>query len=194
MANPVTSETDLEASPPLRDGIIANPDFSGPAAPISEWVARPDFPRCALGAFVSIHGFTGVVVEIMGASFRVVSEEGVKQRFNGDRLRSLFAPRDRTKPKAAARRAPSVKPPPAAEEVPVRNHITDPDFTAPVRPIVDYANQPDFPACAFGKHIELPDYTGVVVEIVNDSLRVQAAGGGIRRFNGAVLKKLFGKS
>ena len=64
------------------------------------------------------------------------------------------------------------------------------DFSAPVRPIDDYAGQPDFPACAYGKHIDILGYTGVVVEIVKGSLKVQSQTGITRGYNGFVLRKL----
>jgi hypothetical protein len=191
MASPATSDPDQEpTSSAPEQKIIANPDFSGAPESIADWTGRPDFPRCALGAYVNIKGFEGVVVEIIGQSLRIQSAEGVKQRFNGDRLKTLFAPRDRTKPKPPPTLA--TRKTPAADEAPAREHIEEPDFTAPIRAIRVYASQRDFPKCAYGKHVDIPGYTGVVVEIVKDSLRVQAATGGIRRFNCGVLKKLYG--
>jgi hypothetical protein len=82
------------------------------------------------------------------------------------------------------------RPTPAA---PPRIYIADPDFTAPVRLINDYAGRPDFPKCAYGKHVDILGYTGVVVEIVQGSLKIQSAAGAIRSYNGEVLKKLYGK-
>jgi hypothetical protein len=74
-----------------------------------------------------------------------------------------------------------------------RVYIADPDFTTPVRPINDYAGKPDFPKCAYGKHVQILDYTGVVVEIVQGSLKIQSATGTTRSYNSEVLKKLYGK-
>ena len=204
MASPTTSDPDNETnSSAPEQKIVTNPDFSGTPTPIAEWTQRPDFPQCALGAYVSIRGFEGVVVEIIGQSMRIVSTEGVKQRFNGDRLKTLFAPRERPQP------TPEPKAPPAKQQaqpdteedeeeeddddevVPTRQYIANPDFTAPVCAIGDYAKQADFPRCAYGKYVSIAEYAGVVVEIVKDSVRVQCESGGIRRFNAPVLRKLY---
>lgn len=202
MALPTTPDPDNEAETSTPEQKNAdNPDFSGTPDPIAEWTQRPNFPQCALGAYVSIRGFEGVVVEIIGQSMRILSADGIKQRFNGDRLKTLFAPRERPKV------TPEPKAPPAKKQaepddddeeeeedsVPAREYIANPDFTAPVSAIGDYANQPDFPKCAYGKHVSIAEYVGVVVEIVNASMRVQCESGGIRRFNAPVLKKLYGK-
>ena len=193
MTSPASTEPNPEK--PVADG----PDFSDEPRSIAEWALREDFPQCALGAHVDIHGFTGVVVEIVGRSFKVVSKDGVKQRFNGDRLRTLFAPRERAKPKSVPRKTSPARKVPAvkaseAEEEPARVFVANPDFSVPVRAIQFFASQSDFPKCVYGQHVELPGYSGVVVEIVKDSLRIQSAGGSIRRFNGAALKKLYGES
>ncbi|MBL6764829.1 MAG: hypothetical protein ISQ14_07730 [Verrucomicrobiae bacterium] len=184
-------DSDDQDNPAPRDeDVVIHPDFSGKPRLISELTGQPDFPRCALGVFVDIRGFTGVVVEIFGQSFRVVSEDGVKQRFNGNRLRSLLSPRDRAKPKAIAPRA---QPRKVEKELPpARVHVEEPDFEQPVQAIGVYARQADFPKCAYGCHVEIPGFTGVVVEIVKDSVRVQSKAGSIRRFNGAALKRLYG--
>ena len=191
MASPTTPDSDQANSPPDLN-IITTPDFSGTPQSIAEWTQRPGFPNCVLGAYVSIRDFDGVVVEIIGQSLRIVSPDGIKQRFNGDRLKTLFAPRDRTKPKAAANKPRPTEKTPSADPESERVHITEPDFSAPIRAIRVYASKPTFPKCAYGKHVDIPGYTGVVVEIVKDSLRVQAETGGIRRFNSGVLKKLYG--
>ena len=182
------------AMPDSDEDIITNPDFSGDPESIADWTQRQDFPRCALGAHVNIRGFEGVVVQIIGRSLKIVSKDGVKQRFNGDRLKTLFAPRDLNPPKPQPRLMPKKKPAPEPEPEPERVYIAKPDFTAPVRAIRVYASQPDFPQCAYGKHVEIPGYAGVVIEIVKDSLKIQAESGGVRRFNGRVLKKLYGSA
>ena len=74
-----------------------------------------------------------------------------------------------------------------------RVYVADPDFTTPVRPINDYASRPDFPKCAYGQHVDILGYTGVVVEIVKGSLKIQSEAGAIRSYNSDVLKKLYGK-
>lgn len=197
MASPATPDPDNKTkSSASEQKIISNPDFSGIPDPIADWIQRPDFPRCALGAYVSIRGFEGVVVEIIGQSMRVLSVDGIKQRFNGARLKTLFAPRKRPKPtpkpKAPRVAKKTVPDDEEEDEAPPREYIADPDFTAPVSAIGEYANQPDFPKCAYGKHVSIAEYIGVVVEIVKDSMRVQCSSGAIRRFNAPVLKKLYG--
>ena len=203
MQSPTTTEQDNEAAPsaPSRKA-ITDPDFSGTPQPIGQWTERADFPQGALGAYVSIHGFAGVVVEIINQSIKVVSPEGKSQRFNAYRLKTLFAPPDRTKP--APQTLSMERPKPVAEPRPVRDepepapqprvHITEPDFTAPVRAIRTYASQPGFPQSAYGQHVDIPGYQGVVVEIVKGSLKVQYPTGTIRSYNVEQLRKLYGRA
>ncbi|MBI2927143.1 MAG: hypothetical protein HYY24_15715 [Verrucomicrobia bacterium] len=202
MQSPTTIDRDTEAAPPApARKVINEPNFSGTPQPIGEWTERADFPQCALGAYVSIHGFAGVVVEIVSQSLKVLSPDGITQRFNAYRLKALFAPPDRSEPApqtfSTERPKPIAEPRPVREEAepaPPRVHITDPDFTAPVRAIRAYASQPDFPQCAYGKHVDIPGYSGVVVEIVKGSLKVQSPTGTIRSYNAEALKKIYGKA
>lgn len=201
MQSPTTTEQQTESAPPTPK-VITAPDFSGAPVPIGQFTERPDFPQCALGAHVSIHGFAGVVVEIINQSLKVRSADGITQRFNAYRLKTLFAPPDRTKP--APQTLSMERPKPVAEPraerdepeppAPVRRLITSPDFTQPVRAIRTFATQPEFPECAFGKHVDIPGYAGVVVEIVKGSLRVQSPTGTIRSYNAEALKKLYGRA
>ena len=200
MQSPETTDQDNEtAPPPPPRKVITQPDFSGTPQPIGQWTERADFPQCTLGHHVSIHGFAGVVVEIVNQSIRVRSADGVSQRFNAYRLKTLFAPPDRTKPEPQAlsmeRPRPVAQPEPAQDEPepPARVYIAEPDFTAPIRAIRTYANQHDFPQCVYGKHVDIPGYSGVVVEIVKGSLRVQSQTGTIRSYNAEALKKLYGR-
>lgn len=225
MQSPVTSETDSAATPPAPEGKVAiTPDFSVPAVPIGQFTERPDWPRCALGAHVNIHGFEGVVVEIINHSIRVVSAERLTQRFNAARLRTLFAPMDpaRSGPMPAPKdrppadeisvpttpvtaEAPVAKPmvaPPApvsraamapASLPPAQVRLTRPDFTAPVRAIRTYAGERDFPECAYGKHVDIRGFSGVVVEIEGGVLKVQAADGTLRSFIASNLRKVYGR-
>ena len=202
MQSPEIPDSETEATPSAPGPkVITEPDFSGTAQPISQWTELPDFPQCALGAYVSIHGFEGVVVEIVKQSIKVLAPDGTLQRFNAYRLKTLFAPPDRTKPAPEpppeARPEPVVPPratrdkPKPAE--PPRVYIAEPDFSTPVLSITVYANQPNFPKCAYGRHVNIPDYSGVVVEIVKGSLKVQSTTGSIRSYNCEALKKLYGK-
>ena len=182
--------------------MITEPDFSGTPQPIGEWTERADFPRCALGAYVSIHGFEGVVVELINQSIKVLSPDGISQRFNANRLKTLFARPDRSMPVSEVLSSefldPVAQPTPARDEPettpPARVYIADPDFSTPIRAIRAYASQPDFPQCAYGRHVDIPGYSGVVVEIVGGSLKVQSPTGTIRSYNGEALKKLYGRA
>ncbi|MBI3876214.1 MAG: hypothetical protein HY300_09725 [Verrucomicrobia bacterium] len=202
MQSPAATDQQTEAaSPAPTPKGITTPDFSGTPQPIGQWTERGDFPQCALGAHVSIHGFTGVVVEIVNQSLKVRSPDGVTQRFNAYRLKTLFAPPDRTKPApqtlSMERPKPVAPPRPVEDEpeppAPVRRLITNPDFEQPVRAIRTFATQAGFPECAFGKHVDIPGYSGVVVEIVKGSLKVQSPTGTIRSYNAEALRKLYGR-
>jgi hypothetical protein len=199
MQSPETTVPENEATPPApaRTGAIV-PDFSGPAVPIGQLTELPDWPRCALGTHVSIHGFEGVVMEIINQSIRVVSADRISQRFNANRLKMLFAPPDRSwtpppseSPKPVA--PPEVAPDEPEAELPQRVYIAEPDFSEPIRAIRTYASEAEFPQCAYGKHVDISGYEGVVVEIVGGSLKVQALEGHIRSYNAVVLKKLYGR-
>ena len=202
MQSPTTPEQESGAAPStLARKVITEPDFSGTSQPIGQWTERADFPQCALGAYVSIHGFAGVLVEIINQSIKVVAPDGKSQRFNAYRLKTLFAPPERTKPTPqtlSMERPKFVAEPKPVDDEPepeplARVHISEPDFSAPVRAIRTYANQPDFPQCAYGKHVDIPGYQGVVVEIVRGSLKVQSPTGTIRSYNADQLKKLYGR-
>lgn len=201
MQSPETPDSSPEA-PRVTPKVIITPEFSGEPVPIGQFTERTDFPQCTLGAHVSIHGFAGVVVEIINQSLKVRSADGITQRFNAYRLKTLFAPPDRSKPGPIALSAEPPKlvaqPPPAPDDepeppAPVRRRIISPDFEQPVRAIRTFATQADFPECAFGKHVDIPGYAGVVVEIVKGSLRVQSPTGTLRSYNAEALKKLYGR-
>src|SRR5688572_14385670 len=68
-------------------------NFDKPLRPIAEFAAMDDFPKSALGEFVDIGGYIGVVVEIISNSIKVRSPEGTTQRFNYHTLRKLYGPR-----------------------------------------------------------------------------------------------------
>ncbi len=206
MQSPMTPEPNHEAAAPAAaKRVITEPDFSGEPVPIGQWTERENFPQCALGAYVSIHGFAGVIVEIISQSIRVMAPDGKSQRFNAYRLKTLFAPPDRSRPSSpppSESPKPVAAPRPAATEdaedeaepvVPERVFIAKPDFTQPVRAIRTFASQPDFPKCAYGKHVEIPGYAGVVVEIVKGSLKVRSEQGTTRSFNADALKRLYGR-
>jgi hypothetical protein len=80
------------ASPPqaMRQ-VILEPNFFSPLVPIESLVSQPGFPRCALGVFVDLHGFTGVVVELVGCSLKVRPREGSTCSYNVEGLRKIYA-------------------------------------------------------------------------------------------------------
>ena len=180
--------------------VIAEPDFAGAPQPIDDFAGRADFPQCVLGAYIDIQGFAGVVVEIVKDSIRVRPPQGMTQRFNANRLKTLYAPSARpetvaTTPGLDRSQADGAPEPSRAKPSALpRDYIADPDFTAPVRPIRFYAGQPDFPKCAYGKHVDIRGYTGVVVEFVKGSLKIQSVDGITRSYNTEVLSKIYGKA
>ena len=183
--------------PTALHNVVTQPDFSGEPQPISELVARNDFPQGALGVYIDIRGFAGVVVEIVNQSIKVRSPDGVTQRFNANRLKTLYAPPDRSEPVFPTHNTDRLRhdepsdPTPTVPSAPPRVYIANPDFTSPAKPINDFTRQPDFPTCAYAQHVDIFGYTGVVVEIVKGSLKVQTPAGTSRSYNGEVLKKLY---
>jgi hypothetical protein len=84
------------ASPPppepqARGTLILQPDFNAPLVPIEALAPNADFPACALGIFVDLHGFTGVVVELVGRSLKVRSRAGSTRSYNAHGLRKIYA-------------------------------------------------------------------------------------------------------
>ncbi len=88
-AEPTQEQTESPEKVPLV------PDFNKPIRPISEFVNRPDFPQCALGEFVDIGGYNGVVVEIVKLSLKVTSEEGTTMSYNANGLRKIYGAKTR---------------------------------------------------------------------------------------------------
>ncbi len=205
------SPVESPASAP-QSGDPAELDFTRPARPIAEFVERADFPDCAQGEHIDISGFTGIVVAVVKHSLKVKPPEGLTQSFNANRLRTLFAPpvrieaqpaepaRTDVSPESAPRPVPRRRAEvvedaePAAQivPVPVREVIEEPDFAQAVLQIRDVVGRDDFPKCAFGLQLEINGFTGVVVEIVKQSLRVRSSDGYLQSFNGPILKKLHG--
>jgi hypothetical protein len=165
--------------------------------------ALPDFPKSALGVHVDINGYVGVVIQIVKQSIRVKSREGAIQSFNSQRLRQIYAPapkadyveptRSWEQPKPATRPTDETGTETAdAPAGPVRQFIADPDFSAEIRPISEFVDREDFPKCAYGEHVEIAEFTGIVVEIVKQSLKVRSEEGVLRSYNGPILRKLYG--
>ncbi len=166
---------------------------SAPASPIqsiSELILRPDFPECAIGQQIDIGGLTGVAFEVVKQSLKVRSSQGGTKSYNINVLRKLYGPRLISEPLEA-----SDNPAPEAARAPEsqREIIAEPDFTAPVKQIEELVSRADFPKCAFGEHLDLHGYTGVVVEIANRSLKVRSREGATRSYNADGLRRIYGK-
>lgn len=187
---PLDTETSTSAP-----GAILTPNFDSPPRPIGDLVVDPDFPKSALGLHVDIGGITGVITEIIKHSVKLRTPEGSLKSYNAFTLCKLYAPAPRPDPTPSP--APVAEVPPAAtdsdeEDAPERQVIEEPDFTLPLQPISELVQREDFPKCAWGAHVDLGGYTGVVVEIVRQSLKVLSPEGDLRSYNAGVLRKLHG--
>ena len=186
--------TGAPTSSPKRE-VISEPNFAPPPKPIAKFAGRPDFPQCAYGEFVDIGGYAGVVVEIVNNSIKVRDPEGITQSFNFHRLRTLYSPAPR--PETDLLRAtgdrvtPVDEPAGTAPPAPNRQFIAEPDFDVPLQPIADFVRRLDFPGCAFGRHVDIGGYSGVVVEIVKQSLKVRSPAGVTRSYNAGALVRLY---
>jgi hypothetical protein len=97
----VPAELPAEPAPPTppvpkpqpKRNVVLEPDFNSPLVPIESLAQRAGFPRCTLGVFVDLHGFSGVVVEVVGHSLKVRSREGATHSYNAERLRKIYGSR-----------------------------------------------------------------------------------------------------
>lgn len=205
MESTTTPESNIEATAAASTRtVITKPDYSEEAQSISQFTTRADYPGCLHGVHIDIRGFAGVVVEIVNQSIRVLSPEGILQSFNFNRLKTLYAPPSHAEPMPSTRTVVNATSDvtPATDDaveapavaVPERIYVAEPDFSAPVQVINVFAQQEDFPQCAYGKHVDIQEYIGVVVEIVKGSLKIQSPDGIIRSYNVRALKKLYGKA
>lgn len=71
-----------------------------------------------------------------------------------------------------------------------RDYITNPDFNGPPSCITEFVDLPDFPRCALGKHVNIGGSIGVVVQIVNQSIKIKTPEGTVQSFNTVRLKRL----
>ncbi len=183
---------DTETSTPTS-GAILTPNFDSPPRLIGDLVVDPDFPKSALGLHVDIGGITGVITEIIKHSVKLRTPEGSLKSYNAFTLCKLYAPALRPDPTPApVVEAPSATMEEDEDEAPERQVIEEPDFNLPMQPISDWVLRADFPKCAWGAHVDLGGYTGVVVEIVKQSLKVLSPEGDLRSYNASVLRKLHG--
>src|SRR5689334_10393496 len=183
--------------------VITEPDYGRPLKPIAELLTDADFPQSALGEHVDIGGYTGVVTQIVKESLRVRSQDGTTKSFNAHGLRRIYGPVVRPEPPplpppstTSARHTPvpspwaeEPAPPPAAPKV---EPVVEPDFTKPVKKISEFVKRPDYPQCVLGEHVEIAGYSGVVIQIVNRSLKVRAPAEITRSYNADALRRLYG--
>jgi len=164
--------------------------------PISEFAARDDFPQCTVGALVDIGGYVGTVAEIVHNSMRVRSPEGVTRGFNFYTLRKLYGPRVELEPEPPSRSSdensePSTQKETAATSEPAE--IQNPDYDREPKPIASLLAEPNFPGSALGEMVDMNGYTGVIVQVLNQSLKVRSREGTSRRYNAEILRKLHGE-
>jgi hypothetical protein len=177
---------------PAPGALVAEANFEAPIRPITELVLEADYPKNLLGAHIDIGGYTGVVIQLQNQSFRVRSRSGSAQSFNANVLRRVYGPVQKPKASEPPTRPTYKNPtPPPAPAGPPREIIMNPDYTAPVLQIVEYISRTDFPQCTLGKHIEITGFTGVVVEIVKQSLKVKSVEGTTRSYNTQALRRLY---
>ena len=195
-ASPVLEPEKPEPSP-REKALAPEPDFNKPLKPIADLAVLPDFPQCALGELLDLGGFIGVALEIVSNSLKVRSPEGATRSFNIPGLRRRYTPvaapyaaemntTSRTAhPTGTAAGTPST--PPEGEP------LAQPDFEQQVKPIRAFAGRRDFPECALGELVDVRGYSGVLVQIIGDSLKVRSPEGEIRTFDAEVLRKLYGR-
>ena len=202
------SEPDKPPGSPESSGDRLNPNdlaFDRPCRPIAELLETPDFPRSALGEFVDIGGYTGVVTDIVNQSLKVKSPEGGTKSFNANGLRRIYGPRPALPESALPEISREPPPPPPAPsrsrsearrapEEPVsapKPAAIEPDFSKPVKNIAELVSHPEYPDCVLGEHVEISGYTGVVVQIINRSLKVRSPAEITRSYNADALRKIY---
>ncbi len=184
------STSSKSSVPPKAD---ASPDYHQPLLPIAEVLIDPGFPKSALGKFVDIGGYTGVVVELVKESLKVRSAEGITKGFNANGLRRIYGPVVRPDPPPPLPESPAPvresrpAPPPVFKVEPT----IEPDFGKPVVKIAEFIGRSDYPKCLLGAHVEIGDYVGVVIQIVNRSLKVRSQAETTRSYNADALRKLY---
>ena len=202
MQSPTTSDNPNETptDSPKRD-VITEPNFNSPVKLISEFAGQPDFPKCALGEHVDIGGFVGVLVAIVNQSIKVKPPEGLIQSFNIYRLKKIYGPvvppvesnQGKATPESRPAPAPVIAEAVETPEPPPREIIEEPDFNQEIKALRMFAHRPDFPKCALGEYVDIRGYAGVVVEIVNKSIKVKCPEGLTRSYNVDGLRRLFGE-
>lgn len=166
--------------------IMTDPQPELQVRPISELVADPAFPGSAVGAHVEIQGFIGVVAAVVNNSIKVRSGDGHTVSYNFHTLRRLYGPPVPLEPEPAG--------PPEPEPDAKGSVIPEPDFSAPLVPVEALTARNDFPTCALGKFVDFHGFTGVVVALVEGSLKVRSREGATRRYNAGGLRKIYSQA
>ena len=174
-----------------RHELSGPPDFSAPQQPITEFITRPDFPECLIGKHVMIGGYAGVTVAVVKHSIKVKSAEGFTRSFNVFGLQRIYGPAPELDPPPPRAEVEPKKPAPKAAPRP--EVVAEPDFKQPVVPIAELVGRADFPRCALGRHVEIGGYAGVVVEVLNQSLKVRSLEGTSRSYNSLGLRHIYGR-
>lgn len=210
MQLPNMPDTDSEAEVVTPAAVTPPTDssnqYGGTPKPITEVVVQPDFPKSALGELIEIGGQAGIVIEIVNQSLKVKFKEGTVQSFNGNVLRKLYAPVQRPAPVAEperpttsygassndAARDDADDDEEESEEPEVEMVVPEGKYHTAARPIAEFITREDYPKCLLGEHIDIGGFTGVVVELVDKSMKVKPRHGVVQRFNANVLKRVYG--
>ncbi len=207
-----------KASEPVTPAVAASPAAQPQTAPeprpITELVTLPDFPKSALGLFVEIGGNAGTVVEVVNQSLKIKGADGSIQSYNGNVLKKLYGPVQRHVPTPEPERARSSSESAvdSSSASSSRSRADDDDedeeedddqpapgalvaeanFEAPIRPITELVLEADYPKNLLGAHIDIGGYTGVVIQLQNQSFRVRSRSGSAQSFNANVLRRVYG--
>lgn len=201
-------EADVVTPAAVTPPADSSSQYGGTPKPITEVVVQPDFPKSALGEFIEIGGHAGIVIEIVNQSLKVRFKEGTVQSFNGNVLRKLYAPAKRPAPmplpESSSSRASEAASGSSAEMTQSRDRgedeaepeaeivVDEAKFKSPARPISEFVTLAEYPKCLLGEHVDIGGFTGVVVELVDKSLKVKPRHGVGQRFNANVLKRVYG--
>ncbi len=80
----------------------------------------------------------------------------------------------------------------AVPAIQTRELMAAPDFNTPLKPVADFVTRPDFPQCVLGEHLDLGGFTGVVVAVIKQSIKVRSADGATRSFKSYGLQRIYG--
>ena len=70
--------------------------------------------------------------------------------------------------------------------------MSEPKPDLPVRPISELVADPEFPGNSVGQKVDIDGYSGEIVGIVKNSIKVRSAEGGTMSYNYHTLRKLYG--